>query len=327
MQKKMKCKKILMALVASVMLPEAFGQEIVSPDMTPVYYADEAEVIAAHSVVPEVIDIRTGEMVREVTNYYKGKIVRSQREELSDTIRAWMRKEVTGCFLVSYHPEYHLDTIYSRYKRHCLDVMLRKMNPEWGLTALAIALSVTIGLDSTQLQELRDAMYRMSEELRQLPDEVLSDTQAADAPRWLRFPDKQIREALQANDSILYQHFVDVDHETALNVLSKKQFRRVACFAHPEIKDETFAIWNKLDSANMVYDLKESTARYHIQEYLTDIKVAEETYWNDTKRRGEARHRIKVYAPYVIKRYFSLRPKKRNPQKQSEKSNNVNYLW
>lgn len=115
----------------------------------------------------------------------------------------------------------------------------------------------------------------------------------------------------------------DLDHRTTLRILSSFQFRQIVKECYTAIDEDLAKIWSKLESANMVSDLDEERAKLSIRSYLIKLRVARETYWNDEEKRATALHQIKVYAPQVVKRYFSTNPKRKNNNKEQFK----NYLW
>ena len=165
-----------------------------------------------------------------------------------------------------------------------------------GLVHTAIYDKVRLKLDEEQLQELRTARKSIKEMQARYRADSLTATL----------------------DSI-----VDLDHTVALNVLTQDQFRRVVMLNYRTLVDETNAIWARIDSAQLTSDLNEKTAKYNIRQYLIEVRTAEETYWNDKEMRNKARHQVKVYAPQVIKRYFSTKKK----QNKGDNKQFENYLW
>lgn len=128
---------------------------------------------------------------------------------------------------------------------------------------------------------------------------------------------------IKKQDSSTIDSIRDLDHRTTLHILSSFQFRQIVKECYTAIDEDLAKIWSKLESANMVSDLDEERAKLSIRSYLIKLRVARETYWNDEEKRATALHQIKVYAPQVVKRYFSTNPKRKNNNKEQFK----NYLW
>ena len=126
---------------------------------------------------------------------------------------------------------------------------------------------------------------------------------------------------LSLKDSISY-----IDHAYTINILSSKQFRRVVDLTYTDLVEDANRIWAQIDSAQMTKDLNLDVAMFQIQQYLLDLRVAEEIYWNDKTLREKARHQIKVYAPQVIKRYFATRPKKKENNRPKDVEL-INFNW
>ena len=165
-----------------------------------------------------------------------------------------------------------------------------------GLVHTAIYDKVRLKLDEEQLQALKDARKGIREMKHRYKTDSLPSTL----------------------DSIN-----DFDHTVALNILTQKQFRRVVMLNYTNMVEDRDKIWARIDSAQLTSDLDEGQAKYSIQQYLVDVRTAEETYWNDKEMRNKARHQVKVYAPPVVKRYFSTKKKK----EKTENKQFENYLW
>lgn len=166
-----------------------------------------------------------------------------------------------------------------------------------GLVNVAIMDRIRLHLDKDQLSELKEARLHLDELKMRYETDSLSST----------------------IDSIN-----DYDHRVALNVLTQKQFRRVVLLNYRNMVEDRDKIWARIDSAGLTSDLDKNKALYQIQQYLVDVRTAEETYWNDKEMRNKARHQVKVFAPQVVKRYFSTR---KNKESNSKKQEMNNYIW
>lgn len=222
------------------------------------------------------------------------------------------------------------DSLLKQYKCKYFEILFARVKPTHSLLETSMTARYTFQLDDEQVSSLLNAFVEISEILSQYTDEQLLGStttgQAIKTLRHLRYHDQNIQKALAKIDTAAYQRIRDIDHLVSLNALTQKQFRRVVFQNYKDKQKDRDRIWNMLDSANMTYDLDKNVALYQITNYLVDLKTAEETYWNDKNGRQVARHEIKKRSPAVIKRYFSLRPKKKQNNNYYETSK-MNYLW
>lgn len=222
------------------------------------------------------------------------------------------------------------DSILKQYKCKYFEILFAKVKPTHSLLEAGMIARYTFQLDDEQVSSLLNAFVEISEILSRYTDEQLFGStttgQAIKTLRHLRYHDQNIQKALAKVDTAAYHRIRDIDHLITLNALTQKQFRRVVFLNYEDKQKDRERIWNMLDSANMTYDLDKNAALYQITNYLVDLKTAEETYWNDKNGRQVARHEIKKHSPAVIKRYFSLRPKKKQNNNDNETAK-INYLW
>lgn len=231
---------------------------------------------------------------------------------------------------VNHNGSYLPDSLLKQYKFQYFEILFSRVKPTHSLMEAGMIARYTFKLDNEQVSSLLSAFVEISDTLSHYTDEQLFGNAKTSRPvktlRHLRYHDENIQKALAKIDPATYHRIRDIDHLITLNVLTQKQFRRIVFLNYKDKQQDRERIWNMLDSANMTYDLDKNVALYQITNYLVDLKTAEETYWNDKNGRQVARHEIKKHSPAVIKRYFSLRPKKKQNNNDNETSK-MNYLW
>ncbi len=217
----------------------------------------------------------------------------------------------------------------AEYREKYFELLFQHLDSKENLLSVSLPDKYIWNLTADQRTILQNAIIEISAILSRYTDEQLFGSSATAAPtktlRYLRFHDQKIMKALAVIDTTVYNRLRDIDHYATINALNKKQFQRIIFHTYHNIDKDIEKIWNLLDSAKMVHDKDRIRDRYYIRKYLIDLKTVEELYWNDKIGRQTARHAVKVQAPPVIKRYFSLRPKKKkeNPSQKRE----INYLW
>lgn len=291
-----------------------------------------ANEIAVYKVNRETVDSiaygKTVSQMRKIKKYYTSFTTFKKLTGAADLLYEWNIHEEVGKILGYQHNTYSVlpDSVCHKYREKYFSILIPRVLNHKTLMTDCYMDHILAKLDEEQKKEILNCIVKISDLLMAIPEEeLLGDSAYMEYPsiKLLMYHDNRILELTKKSYPEIYKNINNMEYTYALNILTKWQLSRVVHRTYLARFEEAQKIWDLLEANNMVYDLDKNTSMYQIQTYLLDLKMLEITYWDDKKMRQEARHQVKLAAPNVIKRYFSLRPKK----KDDSSKQNVNYLW